>query len=157
MILKLKLIWTVMRKYWLYVWLNVYVWLSSMVQENVERQGLNAMNLSLDFDEVAVLQENMTYLHNTLEVSSVIVSSHPSLMLVECTVLYVYSSYTQHPQTNLYQQCCRTRVCIFLDSDLDSDLKSLDLDSHSNWRSMMLPSSILIVTVRRYLLTYYGK
>ena len=157
MILKLKLIWTVMRKYWLYVWLNVYVWLSSMVQENVERQGLNAMNLSLDFDEVAVLQENMTYLHNTLEVSSVIVSSHSSLMLVECTVLYVYSSYTQHPQTNLYQQCCRTRVCIFLDSDLDSDLKSLDLDSHSNWRSMMLPSSILIVTVRRYLLTYYGK
>ena len=128
-----------------------------MVQENVERQGLNAMNLSLDFDEVAVLQENMTYLHNTLEVSSVIVSSHSSLMLVECTVLYVYSSYTQHPQTNLYQQCCRTRVCIFLDSDLDSDLKSLDLDSHSNWRSMMLPSSILIVTVRRYLLTYYCK
>jgi len=33
------------------------------------------MNLSLDFDEVAVLQENMTYLHNTLEVRLIFISS----------------------------------------------------------------------------------
>ena len=39
------------------------------VQESVERQGVSALNLSLDFDEVAVLRENMNYLHNTLEVS----------------------------------------------------------------------------------------
>jgi len=43
------------------------------VQENVARQGLTAMNLTLDFDEVAVLQENMTYLYSTLEVSVIII------------------------------------------------------------------------------------
>jgi len=42
------------------------MWLNK--QDSVSRQGLSALNLSLDFDEVAVLQENMTYLHNTLEV-----------------------------------------------------------------------------------------
>jgi len=49
--------------------------LFSCLQENVAQQGLSAMNLTLDFDEVAVLQENMTYLHNTLEVSCVVIPS----------------------------------------------------------------------------------
>jgi len=44
------------------------------LQENVARHGLTAINLTLDFDEVSVLGENLTYLHSTLEVGvSVIV------------------------------------------------------------------------------------
>jgi len=49
--------------------------LMCLLQENVSRQGLSAMNLTLDFDEVNVLRENMAYLHNTLEVSAVVISS----------------------------------------------------------------------------------
>ena len=37
-------------------------------QENVARQGVAALNLTMDFDEHAVLNENIVYLTNTLEV-----------------------------------------------------------------------------------------
>jgi len=45
-----------------------------VLQENVIKAGLNALNLTLDFDEKYVLQENMTYLYNTLEVSMTFLS-----------------------------------------------------------------------------------
>ncbi|XP_014672325.1 PREDICTED: leucine--tRNA ligase, cytoplasmic-like isoform X2 [Priapulus caudatus] len=37
------------------------------VKENVVKQGLKALNLTMEFDEQAVLQENIVYLHSTLE------------------------------------------------------------------------------------------
>jgi hypothetical protein len=41
-------------------------------QENVTKNGLAALNLTLDFNEEAVLQENMIYFHNTLEVGWIV-------------------------------------------------------------------------------------
>lgn len=40
------------------------------VKENVTKHGLKALNLTMDFDEKAVLEENMKYLSATLEVSN---------------------------------------------------------------------------------------
>jgi hypothetical protein len=37
-------------------------------QDKVANYGLNALNLTLEFDEMSVLEQNMTYLYNTLEV-----------------------------------------------------------------------------------------
>jgi len=36
---------------------------------NVAKMGLQAFNLTLDFDERAVLEQNISYLTSTLEVS----------------------------------------------------------------------------------------
>ena len=41
-----------------------------VVKEKMEVIGLNALNLTLDFDEKAVLEGNMEYLKNTLDVSN---------------------------------------------------------------------------------------
>ncbi len=40
------------------------IWL----QENVTKKGLQALNLTLDFDEKQILDENLTYIGQTLEV-----------------------------------------------------------------------------------------
>lgn len=41
------------------------------MQENVAKAGLGALNLTLDFDELAILQENSVYLANTLELEGI--------------------------------------------------------------------------------------
>lgn len=40
-----------------------------VVREKIQLAGLNAFNLTLDFDEFKVLQDNKKYLENTLDVS----------------------------------------------------------------------------------------
>jgi leucyl-tRNA synthetase len=42
-----------------------------VVKENVVKNGPSALNLTLDFDEKAVLEENMSYLDNTLELEGI--------------------------------------------------------------------------------------
>ena len=39
------------------------------LQQSVLEKGLKALDLTLDFDEMAVLNENKTYIVNTLDVS----------------------------------------------------------------------------------------
>lgn len=40
-----------------------------VIREKIQLVGLNAFNLTLDFDEFKVLQDNKKYLENTLDVS----------------------------------------------------------------------------------------
>lgn len=43
-----------------------------VVREKMEQIGLSALDLTLDFDEFKVLQDNKQYLENTLDVSTVL-------------------------------------------------------------------------------------
>lgn len=45
-----------------------------VMREKMELRGLSALNLTLDFDEFSVLQNNKKYLENTLDVSNKLVS-----------------------------------------------------------------------------------
>lgn len=40
-----------------------------VIREKIQLVGLNAFNLTLDFDEFKVLQDNKKYLENTLDVN----------------------------------------------------------------------------------------
>ena len=42
--------------------------LMCILQESVNLRGVQALNLTLDFNEKAVLEENIAYLQGTLEV-----------------------------------------------------------------------------------------
>lgn len=48
--------------------LNPFVCLFSFRQENLEKNGSRVLDLELEFDERAVLMENIVYLTNSLEV-----------------------------------------------------------------------------------------
>jgi hypothetical protein len=43
-----------------------------IIKEKVKTIGINAMNLTLDFNELDVLEKNKEYLKNTLDVSHII-------------------------------------------------------------------------------------
>lgn len=47
-----------------------------VVREKIQLAGLNAFNLTLDFDEFKVLQDNKKYLENTLDVSVLELNFH---------------------------------------------------------------------------------
>ncbi|KZC08152.1 Leucine--tRNA ligase, cytoplasmic, partial [Dufourea novaeangliae] len=44
-----------------------------VMREKMELFGLNALNLTLDFDEFKVLQDNKTYLENTLDLENILI------------------------------------------------------------------------------------
>lgn len=48
---------------------NRYV--NFLLQENVAKHGQRALNLTTDFDETAVMKENLKYITQTLDVSTV--------------------------------------------------------------------------------------
>ena len=57
-----------------YFWILIYTIFSSFVafaKERVADQGLSALDLSLEFDEKRVLEDNLNYLLNTLEMEGV--------------------------------------------------------------------------------------
>jgi leucyl-tRNA synthetase len=47
-----------------------------VAKENVNKNGLKALNLTLDFDEQTVLKENLVYLHATLELEGIDVKTN---------------------------------------------------------------------------------
>ena len=57
-----------------YFWILIYTISSSFIafaKERVADQGLSALDLSLEFDEIKVLEDNLNYLVNTLEMEGV--------------------------------------------------------------------------------------
>ena len=57
-----------------YFWILIYTIFSSFVafaKERVADQGLSALDLSLEFDEKKVLEDNLNYLVSTLEMEGV--------------------------------------------------------------------------------------
>lgn len=44
-----------------------------VIREKIQLVGLNAFNLTLDFDEFKVLQDNKKYLENTLDLENIVI------------------------------------------------------------------------------------
>lgn len=59
------------------------LFLPRVLQENLEKNGPRVLDLQLEFDERAVLMENLVYLTNSLEVRYVIRRSRPETHLME--------------------------------------------------------------------------
>ena len=80
-----------MKKFRSFQDLVLFAWNTSMVafaffsihQAQVAKNGVKALDLTLDFDEMAVLDENRKYLASTLEVSACI---YDTFMEIESTV-----------------------------------------------------------------------
>lgn len=47
-----------------------------LIKENFGQKGVAALNLKSDFDEAAVIRENVDYLLNTLEVRFLVSNAH---------------------------------------------------------------------------------
>lgn len=61
--------------------------LFGVLQENLEKNGPRVLDLQLEFDERAVLVENLVYLTNSLEVC---LTGHLRIALKEACSLYTF-------------------------------------------------------------------
>lgn len=61
----------------------LFLFLPRALQENLEKNGPRVLDLQLEFDERAVLMENLVYLTNSLEVGYAVRRSRPETRLME--------------------------------------------------------------------------